>query len=210
MVLVPFWFRLGRSIHGWRSKELKGPELLCHERLTEILGRGWEPDADRALWEQAHPVPLSGPGGKRQPKRGQLCPLCSCCLRSSSFGECLESLGLIHDAVMIAVVQLLSHVWLFVTPWTSACQVSPSFTNSRTLLNIMSIESMMPSNHLILCHPFLLLPLVFPSIRVFSNELAVCEVAEVLALKRQSFQLVFIADFLYDWLVWSPCCPRDS
>ena len=56
----------------------------------------------------------------------------------------------------------------------------------------------MPSNHLILCHPFLLLPLVFPSIRVFSNELAVCEVAEVLALKRQSFQLVFIADFLYD------------
>ena len=99
-------------------------------------------------------MPLSGPGGKGQPNKGQLCPLCSCCLRSSSFGECLESLGLIHDAVMIAVVQLLSHVRLFAAPWTAACQVSPSFTNSQTLLNIMSIESMMPSNHLILCHPF--------------------------------------------------------
>ena len=66
--------------------------------------------------------------------------------------------------------QLLSHVQLFATPWTAARQASLSITNSRSLLELMSIESVMPSNHLILCHP-LLLPLSnFPSIRVFSNE----------------------------------------
>ena len=69
-------------------------------------------------------------------------------------------------------VQSLSCVWLFATPWTEACQASPSFTISWTLLKVMSIESVMPSNHLILCHPLLLLPSVFPSIRVFSNESA--------------------------------------
>ena len=67
------------------------------------------------------------------------------------------------------VVQPLSSVWLFVTPWTVACQASLSFSISWTLLKLMSFESGMPSNHLILCHP-LLLPSVFPNIRVFSNE----------------------------------------
>ena len=67
-------------------------------------------------------------------------------------------------------VQSLSHVWLFVTPWTAACQASLSITSSQSLLKLMSIESVMPSNHLILCHPLLLLPSIFPSIRVFSNE----------------------------------------
>jgi len=67
-------------------------------------------------------------------------------------------------------VQLLSRVWLFVTPWTAAHQDSLSVNNSRSLLKLMSIESVMPSNHLILCHPLLLLPSIFPSIRVFSNE----------------------------------------
>ena len=61
-------------------------------------------------------------------------------------------------------VQLLSHVWLFVTPWTVAHQASPSITNSWSLLKLMSIESVMPSNHLILCCPLLLLPSIFPSI----------------------------------------------
>ena len=69
-------------------------------------------------------------------------------------------------------VQLLSHVWLFVTPWTAAWQASLSFTISQSLLRLTSIESLMPSNHLILCHPLLLLPSIFPSIRVFSNESA--------------------------------------
>ena len=66
-------------------------------------------------------------------------------------------------------VQSLSHVWLFVIPWTAARQASLSITNSWSLLKLMSIESVMPSNHLILCSP-LLLPSVFPSIRVFSSE----------------------------------------
>ena len=71
-------------------------------------------------------------------------------------------------------VQSLSHVRLFVTPWTAAPQASLSITISRSLLKLMFIESVMPSNHLILCCPLLLLPSIFPSIRVFSNELALC------------------------------------
>ena len=69
-------------------------------------------------------------------------------------------------------VQSLSCVQLLVTPWTAAPQDSLSFTNSQNLLKLMSIESVMPSNHLILCHPLLLPPSIFPSIRVFSNESA--------------------------------------
>ena len=69
-------------------------------------------------------------------------------------------------------VQSLSHVRLFATPWTAACQASLSITNSQSLLKLMSIESVMPSNYLILCHPLLLLPSIFPRIRVFSNESA--------------------------------------
>ena len=69
-----------------------------------------------------------------------------------------------------SVVQLLSHVQLFVTPWTAARQASLSFTIFWSLLKLMSIESVMPSNHLILCRPLLLLPSIYPSIRVFSNE----------------------------------------
>ena len=67
-------------------------------------------------------------------------------------------------------VQLLSHVQLFATPWIAACQASPSITNSWSLPKPMSIESVMPPSHLILCHPLLLLPRIPPSIRVFSNE----------------------------------------
>ena len=74
--------------------------------------------------------------------------------------------------VWFSSVQLLSRVWLFVTPWIAAHQASLSITNSQSAPRPMSIESMMPSNHLILCHSLLLLPSVFPSIRVFSNESA--------------------------------------
>ena len=66
----------------------------------------------------------------------------------------------------------LSHVWYFATPWTTACQASLCFTISLSLLKLMFIESVMPSNHLILCCPLFLLPLTFPSIRVFSSESA--------------------------------------
>ena len=67
-------------------------------------------------------------------------------------------------------VQSLTHVRLFMTPWTTACQALLSITNSLSLLKLMSIERVMPSNHLILCPPLLLPPSIFPSIRVFSNE----------------------------------------
>ena len=70
------------------------------------------------------------------------------------------------------VVQSLSLVWLFEAPWAAACQASLSFTIFQGLLKLMPIESMMPSNHLILCHPLLLLPSIFPSIGVFSSESA--------------------------------------
>ena len=76
--------------------------------------------------------------------------------------------------VHIWSVQLLSRVWLFLTTWTAARQASVSITNSLNLLKFISIESMMPSKHLIFCHPLRLLSSVFPTIRVFSNELALC------------------------------------
>ena len=72
--------------------------------------------------------------------------------------------------VVVIVVQSVSHVWLFMTPWIAAHQASLPFTNTWSLLKLMSMESVMLSSHLILCHPLLLLPSILPSIRVFSNE----------------------------------------
>ena len=77
-------------------------------------------------------------------------------------------------AVHFSSVQSLRRVWLFATPWTAAHQASLSITNSHSLLKLMSIESVMPSNHLILGHSLLLLPSIFPSIRIFPNESALC------------------------------------
>ena len=77
-----------------------------------------------------------------------------------------------RQTVCFSSVHSLSRVQLFATPWPAACQASLSIATSRSLLKLMSIESVMPSNHLILCHPLLLLPSIFPSIRVFSNESA--------------------------------------
>ena len=81
------------------------------------------------------------------------------------------TVGFPGGSVQFSSVQSLSRVRLLVTPWTTACQASLSITNLRSLLKLMSIALVMPSNHLILCHPLLLLPSIFPSIRVFSNEL---------------------------------------
>ena len=84
------------------------------------------------------------------------------------------SLGIHHliksVSVQFSSVQLLSHVRLFATQWTTACQPSLSFTISESLLKLMTLELVLPSNHLILCRPLLLPPSIFPSIRVFSNE----------------------------------------
>ena len=95
------------------------------------------------------------------------------------------------------VVQSLSHVWLLGTPWTAARQASLSFTISRNLLKLMFIESMMPSNHFTLCLLLLLQPSIFPSIRVFSNELALL----VRWLKYWSY---FVSEYLVStyFLLW--------
>ena len=98
---------------------------------------------------------------------------------SLSFGSSLK----------ISSVQSLSCVWLFAALWTAARQASLSVTNSWSLLKLMSIESVMPSNHLILCHPRLLLPSIFPSIRVFSSE-------SVLRVRCQSIGVSASASFL--------------
>ena len=116
-------------------------------------------------------------------------------------------------------VQSLSRVWLFVTPWTAARHASLSITNSQSPPKPMSIVSMMPSNHLILCRPLLLLPSIFPSIRVFSNESPLC----IRWPKYWSFSVSISPYNEYsglvsfrkkkikgNWLVWSHCRPRDS
>ena len=82
--------------------------------------------------------------------------------------------GGIFFSVQFSSVQSLSHVWLFATPWIAACQASLSITNSRSSLKLMSIESVMPSNHLILCRPLLLLPPIPSRIKVFSNDSTLC------------------------------------
>ena len=111
-------------------------------------------------------------------------------------------------------VQLLSHVWLFATPLITAREASLSFTNPQSSLRLMTIESVMPSSHLNLCHLLFLLPPIPPSIRVFPNE-------STLRMRWPkywsfsfsiipSFQRTARTDLLHNGLVGSPCSPRDS
>ena len=113
-------------------------------------------------------------------------------------------LWILYRIHQFSSVHSLGRVWLFVTPWTAACQTSLSITNSRSLPKLFSIELVIPSNHLILCHPLILLPSIFPSIRVFSNESALC----IRWPKYWSFSFSIIASkerpglisFRMDWL----------
>ena len=101
-------------------------------------------------------------------------------------------------------VQSLTCVWLFATPWSAAPQASLSITNSWRLPKLMSTEPVMPSNHLILCHPLLLLPSIFPSIRVFSNDSALC-------MKWPKYlNFSFNISPSMSTQDWSPCSPKDS
>ena len=110
----------------------------------------------------------------------------------------------------LSSVQLLSHIRHFATPWTAACQASLSITNSRSLLKLMFVELVMPSNHLILCCPLFFLPSIFPSIRVFSNGSAL----HIRWSKYWNFSFsispsrIFRTDFLQDGLVESPCSSK--
>ena len=113
----------------------------------------------------------------------------------------------------VSSVQSLSHVWLFATPLTTARQVSLFITNSLSLLKLMSIKSVMPSNHLILCCPLLLLPSIFPSIRVFfqmtqffasgGQRIGASASASVLPMNIQDW-------YPLGWTGWITCSPRDS
>ena len=132
-------------------------------------------------WAQDRPA-LPGTAVKVRPPPPLFCfftfsPDCFCCCSATKL-----CLSLCHpmDCSMpgspdqFSSAQSLSRVWLFVTPWTAARQASLFITNSQSLLKPMSIKPVMPSNHLILCRPLLLLPSIFPRIRVFSNESALC------------------------------------
>ena len=112
----------------------------------------------------------------------------------------------------ISSVLLLSHVRLSATPWIAACQAFLSVTNSWSSPKPMSIESVMPSNHLILCHPLLLLPSIFPIISLFKWVSSLHQVAQVLEfqLEHRSFQWTPRANLLQNGLVGSPCSPRYS
>ena len=114
-------------------------------------------------------------------------------------------------AVGISSVLSLSRRRLFAIPWTVVCQASLSITNSWSLLKLMSIELMMPSNHVILCHPLILPPSIFPSIRVFSKE----SVLHIRWPKYCCFGFNISPSSEYSGLIsfrmdWSPCSPRDS
>ena len=120
---------------------------------------------------------------------------------------------MVLHSVQFSSVQVLSRVWLFATQWIAACLASLSITKSRCLLRLMSIELVMPSNHLILCHPLLLLPSIFPSIRVTSRE----SVLHIRWLKYWSFNFSISPSNEYSGLIsfridqdWSPCCPSYS
>ena len=94
-------------------------------------------------------------------------------------------------------VQSVSHAQLFATPWTAVCQASLSMTNNWSLLKLMSIESVMPSNHLILCYPLLLKPAIFHSIRIFSNE----SVLHIRWPKYWNFSFCISPSNEYSWLI---------
>ena len=100
--------------------------------------------------------------------------------------------------IYFSSVQSLSHVWLFVIPWIAECQAFLSITSSQSWLTFVSIESVMPYNHLTLCHPLLLLPSIFLSIRVFSNESALhIRWPKIgIQLQHQPLQWIFRIDFL--------------
>ena len=183
---------------------------------------------DRLGWARGE-LPGFGPGVSSTPGEGGATFLFSIdrsWRRRTAAGErgvagliplsCLSSLGVprcVPPRARGSPVESLSRVRLLVTTWTAACQDSLSITNSQSSLKLMSIESVMPSNQLILCRPFLLLPSIFPSIRVFSNESAVC----IRWPKYRSFSFNIspssehpgLISFRMDWL-GSPRSPRDS
>ena len=163
--------------------------------------RKWQPTPVFLPWKFNGQRSMVGcsPWGRRKSDQEQLSThaLLSC----SHQGITIRVSGFYR---MVSSIQSLSRVRLFVTPWTAACQASLLIRNSQGLLKLMSMESVMPSNHLILCFPLLQLPSIFPSIRVFSNELVLCiRSAEDWSFSlsiRPSNEYSGLISFRMDWL----------
>ena len=145
------------------------------------------------------------------------CQVLGCKLRRSNYmisklcsGNFASWILILLVSLLVVVVQLLSCIRFFATPWTAACQAPLSFTISQNLLKFVSIESAMLSNHLILCCSLLLLPSIFLSMSLFQWVSSLQQVATVLGLQlqHQNFQWIFRVDFLWDQLVWSPCSQK--
>ena len=169
----------------------KNTEVICHSLLQDWTELSWWMSLGHWLcWDYSQTI-WSSPDCRRTSQKmflilstWQTHPWVRVCLllreaeEASGIAGEEEPLWLMKDSIQrkwgeriqFSSVQLLSHVWLFVTPWTAACQASLSITNFHSLLKLMSIELVMPSSHLILCRPLLPQPSILPSIRVFSNE----------------------------------------
>ena len=117
------------------------------------------------------------------------------CIASEFFPSWAFGEAPLKESDQIKSDQSLSRVWLFATPWIASYQASLSLTISLSLPKFTSIASVMPSNHFILCHLILLLPSIFPSIKLFSSELVLC-IRWLIQLQHQSFQWIFRVDFL--------------
>ena len=146
----------------------------------------------------------------RSPGKGNGNPLQYSCL-----GDPMDRGGCHVPAIIVSVQSVQfsrSVVSDSATPWTAARQACLSITNSRSLLKFMSIESMMPSNHLTLCLPLLRLPSIFLGISLFQWISSLHQVAKALEfqLQHQSFQWIFRTDFFWDGLVWTPCSDCKS
>ena len=113
-----------------------------------------------------------------------------------------RALSVVLNITLFSSVQSPSHVQLLVTPWATAHQISLSITNPRSSPKLMSIEWVMPSNHLILCHPLLLLPSIFPNIRVFSNESALHIRWQNIGVSASASVLPIQDWFPLGWTVW--------
>ena len=154
-VLLPRLLFGGNGGSGWRDPENTFLPLKLNTKNFPTLRPSTSLLPNSILW-------TSGTQNHRR--------LCSELLHSPLAVLSSMRKSFLLSLTLVTSVQLLSHVRLSATPWTAACQASLSITGSRSLLKLMSLESVMPSNHLILCHPLLLPPSVIPSIRISSNE----------------------------------------
>ena len=160
---------MSSSLLGNNNEQFLHRIVMCDEKWILCNNQRWP--AQWLDWEEA---PKHFPKPSLHPK-GPGHYLIFCCwsdtlqLSESWWNHYIWEACLANWSVQFSSVQSISHVRLFVTPWIAACPASLSITNSRSLLKLMSIELVMPPKHLVLCHPLLLMPSIFPSIKVFSR-----------------------------------------